>query len=62
MYVVGLGDDVVTELLVAIAGDAERYFFAPSPDQLTGIYSQLSGTVGEVVATDLTLKLKRPPA
>ena len=56
VYVVGLGDDVVTELLVAIAGDAERYFFAPSPDQLTGIYSQLSGTVGEVVATDLTLR------
>ncbi len=56
VYVVGLGDDVVTELLVTMAGGPERYFFAPSADQLNAIYSQLSGTVGEVVATDLTVR------
>lgn len=55
VYTIGLGDDVVRELLEAIAGSPERYFFAPNSDQLTPIYNQLSGTVGEVVATDLVL-------
>ncbi len=55
IYTIGLGDDVVRPLLEAIAGSADRYFFAPSSEQLAPIYNQLSGTVGEVVATDLVL-------
>ena len=54
-YAIGLGDDVDAGLLTAIVGRAERYFFAPTPEELDPIYRQLSGAVGEVVATDLTL-------
>lgn len=56
LYIIGLGEDVVTELLVTMAGSPDRYFLAPSPDQLAPIYNQLSGTVGEAVATDLTVR------
>ena len=38
-----------------VAGGAERYFFAPTADDLAAIYQQLSEAVGEVVATDLSL-------
>ena len=55
VYTIGLGDDVDDQLLTAVAGGAERYFFAPQADDLAAIYRQLSEAVGEVVATDLQL-------
>jgi Mg-chelatase subunit ChlD/DNA-binding beta-propeller fold protein YncE len=54
-FAIGLGDDVDAKLLTAIVGRPERYFFAPTAEELDPIYQQLSSSVGEVVATDLTL-------
>ncbi len=54
-YAIGLGDDVDAELLTAVVGAPERYFFAPTPEELDPIYQQLSEAVGGVVATDLEL-------
>lgn len=53
VYTIGLGDTIETDLLVAVAGASSRYFAAPRPDQLASIYTELSQTVGGVVATDV---------
>lgn len=53
VFTIGLGDTIETDLLVAVAGSSSRYFAAPRPDQLGSIYTELSQTVGGVVATDV---------
>lgn len=60
-YAIGLGDDVVASLLTAVAGSAERYFFAPDPEDLDPIYALLSQNVGEVVATDVRVSDRMGP-
>ncbi|MEO8083241.1 MAG: VWA domain-containing protein, partial [Ardenticatenales bacterium] len=45
IFTIGLGDGADTALLRSIAGDARRYFYAPGPNQLEGIYR----TIAEVI-------------
>ena len=53
VYTIGLGANVDADLLTALAGDTERYFFAPSAADLEPIYLLLSQSLGAVVATDV---------
>jgi Mg-chelatase subunit ChlD len=45
LYTIGLGGDVDGPGLQALAGGAERYYFAPSPGDLYPIYSEILRTV-----------------
>jgi len=56
VYTIGLGDTVVDELMVAMAGSADRYFPAPDAASLAPIYDELSRSVGSVVATEARLE------
>lgn len=45
IFAIGLGESADAALLRGIAGDARRYFYAPGPNQLEGIYR----TIAEVI-------------
>jgi Mg-chelatase subunit ChlD/DNA-binding beta-propeller fold protein YncE len=47
LYAIGLGaeSDVDLPVLVRLAGDADRAFLAPRPEDLAGIYAQVAGEV-----------------
>jgi len=45
LFAVGLGDGVDTALLRGIVGDPRRYFFAPGPNQLEGIYRTIAEAI-----------------
>lgn len=55
VYAIGLGDSVVEDLMVGMAGSPARYFAAAGPEALEPIYDELSRTVGGVVASDVAL-------
>ncbi len=55
VYTIGLGDNVKADLLTAMAGAPDRYFFAPTADDLDPIYQELSQVIGEVVASDVVV-------
>jgi Mg-chelatase subunit ChlD len=42
IYTIGLGTDVDGPFLVGLAGDQQRYFFAPGEAELVGIYQQIA--------------------
>ena len=58
VYTVGLGDGVDQTTLEAIATSQDRFFFAPTPQELFPIYREIlrlvvsSGTVGNLVVDD----------
>jgi Mg-chelatase subunit ChlD/sugar lactone lactonase YvrE len=56
VYTIGLGDNVIAELMTAMAGSPARFFDAPRPEQLDPIYDALSQAVGGVVATDVIIE------
>ena len=55
VYTIGLGDSVVEDLMIAMAGSSSRYFAAAGPEALVPIYDELSRTVGGVVASDVAV-------
>ncbi|MFQ5459358.1 MAG: VWA domain-containing protein, partial [Anaerolineae bacterium] len=55
VYTIGLGANVNADLLTAMAGSAERYFFAPGPADLAPIYARLSVSIGGIVASGLVV-------
>lgn len=45
IYAIGLGEDVDGAFLVALAGGATRYYFAPRPESLEAIYREVAQTI-----------------
>ncbi len=45
LYTIGLGADADGAALAAIAGDSGRYFYAPTPQQLAGVYQQIAASI-----------------
>jgi Mg-chelatase subunit ChlD len=45
IYAIGLGSDVRREVLETIAGDPERVYLAPTPDDLAAIYAAIARTI-----------------
>jgi Mg-chelatase subunit ChlD/DNA-binding beta-propeller fold protein YncE len=55
VYSIGLGTNVRTALLESIAGTADRYFFAPTGQDLRPIYDRLSETIGDITAANVEI-------
>ncbi len=55
IYTIGLGSDVASDVLTAVAGDLSRYFFAPAPSELFPIYSQILRLVLASLAGNLVI-------
>lgn len=45
VYTIGFGDDVDPDLLVRIAGDPDRFFDAPTADDLIRVYRTIAGSI-----------------
>ena len=55
IYTIGLGTDADVALLADMAGSAERYFFAPRPEELFPIYGQILRLVVSSLAGNLII-------
>ncbi len=55
LFTIGLGPDVDTDLLQQVASGTDRYYFAPTSDDLAAIYQQISSALqcggGDIVFT-----------
>ncbi|MFN2251031.1 MAG: VWA domain-containing protein [Anaerolineae bacterium] len=45
VYAIGLGDDVLPDVLETITGEPERVYLAPTPDDLAEIYKAIARTI-----------------
>lgn len=61
VYAIGLGEDVVADLLEAVTGDPARYFPAPTPSELYPIYSQILRMVLASLAGNLIIDDEMSP-
>ena len=43
IFTIGIGEDVDPDLLRSIAGNPDRYYAAPSTDDLMRIYREIAG-------------------
>ncbi len=55
LYTIGLGADVLRPALVAIAGRQDRYFEAPTPEDLYPVYGEILRTVTRSLAGNLVI-------